>query len=336
MSGASKRVFLVTHRSFRFEAINPVPQWAATARRKRRREEMELDDPVSKNLDSLLNTTSGIAITKSKHILDKGAIDIERLRDANQASKTEGDVKAVSFHPSPTVSVMLSAGGDRRLKLYTVDGHTNPLLQTVHIPSLPISAASFHPSGSSVLLTGPRPFFFNYDLQSGVCTRSPRGLWGAFASKVDNVDHSLEKNSFSPDGRVLAVAGRRGYIYLVEWSAGSPQVVSSVKMNTGVKSLWWSTRASTSDARELYTLGDNSEVYVWDIRSRSCLKRWKDDGGFGATHITGSGQGDYLAIGYVYILPYIRMLTTFLGQSLVSLMYMGLRRFPMILQTQSH
>ena len=263
---------------------------------------MELDDNTSRNLDGLLNSTSGVTSTSSRHTLPKGTVDIERLRDANQASKTEGDVKTVSFHPSPAVSVMLSAGGDRRLKLYTVDGHTNPLLQTVHIPSLPISAASFHPSGSHILLTGPRPFFFNYDLQSGVCTKSPRGLWGTFASKVDNADHSLEKNSFSPDGRVLAVAGRRGYVYLVEWSTGSPQVVSSLKMNTGVRSIWWNTGSSPSDTRELYTLGDNSEVYVWDVRSRSCLKRWKDDGGYGATHIAGSRQGDYLAIGYVSIL----------------------------------
>lgn len=279
-----------------FESINPVPQWAATARRKRRRDEMELDDRTL-GLDSLLNSTSAIAKSSSRHELEKGTIDIERLRDANQASKTEGDVKSVAFHPSPAVSVMLSAGGDRRLKLYTVDGHTNPLLQTVHVPSLPISTASFHPSGSHVLLTGPRPFFFNYDLQSGICTKSPRGLWGTFASKVDNADHSLEKNSFSPDGRVLAVAGRRGYVYLVEWTTGSPQVVSSLKMNTGVRSLWWNTKASVTEARELYTLGDNSEVYVWDVRSRNCLRRWKDDGQYGATHITGSGQGDYLAIG---------------------------------------
>jgi U3 small nucleolar RNA-associated protein 18 len=314
----------MTHK--RFESINPIPQWAATARRKRRRHEMELDDSNSDALEGLLNSTTGIARSISRLALPKGMVDIERLRDANQASKTEGDVKTVQFHPSPVASVMLSAGGDRRLKLYTVDGHTNPLLQTVHIPSLPISAASFHPSGSHILLTGPRPFFFQYDLQSGVCTKSPRGLWGTFSSKIDNPDHSLEKNAFSPDGRVLAVAGRRGYVYLVEWTTGSPQVVSSLKMNTGVRSIWWNTRTSASNTRELYTLGDNSEVYVWDIRSRGCLKRWKDDGGYGATHIAGSGQGDYLAVGYVHSDLRIWELNSFSGRNLVSSTYMALKQ----------
>jgi U3 small nucleolar RNA-associated protein 18 len=279
----------------RFETINPIPEWAAQSKRKRKRDEMEVDDDPLKSLNNLANTTASIIDAGRKQPLPKGTIDIERLRDANQASKTEGDVKAVMFHPSATVSVMLCAGGDRRLKLFNIDGHSNPLLQTVHIPSLPMTSAVFHPSGSHILLTGPRPYFYNYNLQSGICTQSPRGLWGSFASKVDNVDHSLEKNAFSPNGDILAVAGRRGHIYLVDWTAGNTQVVASLKMNTSIKSLWWNNSAS-SDTRELYTLGENSEVYVWDIRSRKCLRRWKDDSGYGTTAITSSPSGAHLAI----------------------------------------
>ncbi|KAG8849908.1 hypothetical protein FRB91_009524 [Serendipita sp. 411] len=220
-----------------FEAINPVPQWANKSRKKRRRDEMEDDDKLLSRVEKIINTNTSDAILPStRHTLEKGIIDIERLRDGNQVSKTEGDIKAVMFHPSPSVSVMLSAGGDRRLKLFTVDGKTNPLLQTVHIPSLPIGSAVFHPSGSTVLLTGPRPFFFRYDLQSGVCSKSPRGLWGTFTSKVDDGEHSLEISAFSPAGDVLAVAGRQGRIYLVDWKSGSPQVIASFKMNTPVKS----------------------------------------------------------------------------------------------------
>lgn len=272
-----------------FETINPLPEWAAKARRKRTRDEMEGHDGV------IINSTTGGILSTGIKSLEKGSLEVERLRDANQASPTEGDVKSIMFHPSPTVSLLLSAGGDRRLKLFTVDGHTNPLLQTVHIPSLPISSAVFHPSGSSILLTGPRPFFFNYDLQSGACTRSPRGLWGTFASKPDDVDKSLEINAFSPSGEVLAVAGRRGYVHLVDWTVGSPQVVASLKMNTPVKSLWWNTASSSN--MELCSLGENSEVYVWDVRSRACQARWKDDGGYGATTIVGSPNNEYTAIG---------------------------------------
>ena len=68
----------------------------------------------------------------------------------------------------------------------------------------------------------------------------------------------MEICAFDPSGEVLAVAGRRGYIHLVDWKSGAGQVVGSLKMNAGVKDLWW-TRG------ELMTLSDKAEVYVWDV-----------------------------------------------------------------------
>ncbi|HEV7736564.1 MAG TPA: hypothetical protein VGO47_04230, partial [Chlamydiales bacterium] len=99
----------------------------------------------------------------------------------------------------------------------------------------------FHPSGSSVLLTGNRPFYYTYDLQSGNCTRSPRGLWGTHAGNPDTIDLSMENCAFNSTGDILAVAGRRGYIHIVDWRRGGGQVVAEVKTNSGVKDLWWST-----------------------------------------------------------------------------------------------
>lgn len=102
----------------------------------------------------------------------------------------------------------------------------------------------------------------------------------------------MEICAFDPSGEVLAVAGRRGYIHLVDWKSGAGQVVGSLKMNAGVKDLWW-TRG------ELMTLSDKAEVYVWDVGERKCLRRWVDDGGFGSSVIHGDESGKYLAIGYV-------------------------------------
>jgi U3 small nucleolar RNA-associated protein 18 len=67
-------------------------------------------------------------------------------------------------------------------------------------------------------------------------------------------------------------------------------------MNSGVKSLWWA-RGGASEGRELLSLGDNAEVYVWDVRERRCMRRWRDDGGFGTLVMTGDRLGKYTAIG---------------------------------------
>ena len=108
---------------------------------------------------------------------------------------------------------------------------------------------------------------------------------------------SMEICAFNPTGEVLAVAGRRGYVHLVDWRSGTGQVVGSVKMNSAVKSVWW---ARGGSGAELMSLGEDAEVYVWDVGTRRCTRRWKDEGGFGATMITGDRAGQYLGIGYVH------------------------------------
>src|SRR5882762_6630499 len=96
--------------------------------------------------------------------------------------------------------------------------------------------AQFHPLGASVLLTGQRPFYYTVDLHTGAAVRSPRGLWGGAAA---DGDRGMEVAAFSAAGDVLAVAGRRGDVHLVDWQSGAGQVVGSVRANARVRALWW-------------------------------------------------------------------------------------------------
>jgi U3 small nucleolar RNA-associated protein 18 len=85
-------------------------------------------------------------------------------------------------------------------------------------------------------------------------------------------------------------------VHLVDWKSGAAQVVGSLKMNAGVKSIWWA-KGGNNEGRELMSLSDNAEVYVWDVAERKCTRRWQDDGGFGSRIIHGDRSGKYLAIG---------------------------------------
>jgi U3 small nucleolar RNA-associated protein 18 len=112
-----------------FVKMNPTPEWATAARRKRRRKGSEVDDAdaddvnadvLTQDLDALLTSSGGILGRKSRTRLDPGVLAIERLRDANQAAPAEGEITASKFHPSPQVSMLLVASSDRRIRLFNV------------------------------------------------------------------------------------------------------------------------------------------------------------------------------------------------------------------------
>ncbi|KAJ3893402.1 WD40-repeat-containing domain protein [Lentinula edodes] len=336
-----------------FERINPEPDWATKARKKASQTN-DGDGGAEMDFNTLLSSTSGIHHSRSlrSQALAPGTIDISRLRDANQSAQNSGcgDIKSLAFHPSERVPVLCVGSSDRRVRMYNIDGHTSPLLQTLHIPSLPLSSQSsvaFHPSGSHLLLTGSRPYYFIYDLQSGTLSgsdQSKHGLWGTrfedLSASLESptsfrkrgrtrgagVDESalgnsqntsgapgMEVTAFEPrTGSILAVAGRGGYVHLVDWKSGAGQVIGSLKCSNGgggVKGLWWASPSSEryseldtgSGSREYLTvLTGDSEVYVWDVGERRCVRRWTDEGGFRGSGrvLAGSGNGSgWLAIG---------------------------------------
>jgi WD40 repeat protein len=103
--------------------MNPTPEWAtSTARRKRRRADSDAggDDVRGVDLDTLVTSSGGILGHRRRTRLDPGVLSIERLRDANQAAQAEGEVNAIQFHPSPQVSMLLTASSDRRIRLFNV------------------------------------------------------------------------------------------------------------------------------------------------------------------------------------------------------------------------
>lgn len=328
-----------------FQAINPEPEWA----KKARKITQEADENRDEAPESILSATNGILKRSKKKagkvFLAKGEIQLERLRDANQSAQESGsgEVRVVTFHPSTSASILGVATADRRIRLFNVDGHLNPLLTTLHFPNLPMTSSTsalFHPSGHSMLFSGPRPFFYTYDLPSGTATHHARGLWGTTFNNINDTSgafprrrkrggdqaggngdgESLSLTSFSTHGDLLAVAGRGGYVHLVDWKTGAGQVISSLKCSAsggggGIQGLWWvppgfsdtalgdGMVSGSSGSSKLAVLTGNAEIYLWDVGQRKCVKRWQDEGGFrsaGRVLAGGSGGAGYMAVGFVF------------------------------------
>ncbi|RUS25002.1 WD40-repeat-containing domain protein [Jimgerdemannia flammicorona] len=278
-----------------FEKIHPVPTWcklpSQTKSRKRPNrgtdsdysdEEEQRSGPEEDEDATLLRNTLGILRKDQRgRLLPQGEIEMTRLKNANQMGYSQSAVTSLSFHPN--AQVLLTSGLDKTLRLFQIDGKLNPKVQSVYLSDMPVHSSAFDPTGTTILATGRRKYFYIYDVQAGHVDKS-QGIYG-------RENKSLEKFSMSPCGRYVAFLGRDGYIVLVSYK--TKQWVANLKMNNSVRSVAWA-----QDGESLWSVGGDAEVYQWDLRnSRQCIKRWADDGGFKPCALAVSGNEEYYAVG---------------------------------------
>ncbi len=212
------------------------------------------------------------------------------------------------------------------MRLFQIDGKTNPLVQTIHIPDLPIQHASFHPSGASALIAGNRPFLYAYDLQAGRVVRSIpwRGagsMHSQSSGEDDGAELRLSDAKFQPltaeqGNRLLAIGGRRGVVHLLDWgrsgAAGGTRV-GGVRMNSALAGFAWDAASVLGDRGtgigvtgtgkdvELLTMSKEGSVHLWDIRNTGmevgCTSIWHDPGSFGAKGLEVSPNGKFWSVG---------------------------------------
>lgn len=153
---------------------------------------------------------------------------------------------------------------DRRLRLFRIDGKHNTLLKTVHVPEMPLAAAQFHPSGDSMLLLGHATAFLTYNLKTGKLRKCQTDIPGG----------SPLLYRFSPDGSILAQV-KLGSVRLLDWHSGAQYLFELQVPSSQIKDLCW------LDQHLLATFTATAEVFVWDVRTKTCISRWRDEGGFG-------------------------------------------------------
>ncbi|XP_043785841.1 U3 small nucleolar RNA-associated protein 18 homolog isoform X1 [Apis laboriosa] len=246
------------------------PKWAKLE--KINKESDDLDNEILKHSNHLEKP-------KIKN-LSKSIIDIKALSPINKQTHMEGPIiSSVEFHPSSTVALV--AGTSGILSLFQVDGIENNKLHTVQYKKFPISAAKFLRDGTEVLI-GSQYYghCHSYNLISGKTYKMllPHGIT------------NMQKYEVSPDGKLLAICGRSGEIFLLTTS--SKELISTLKMNARCRAL-----AFTPDSNMLITHGDSNEIYIWDVNNRICIHRAIDDGCLSCASIAMSPNGQFLATG---------------------------------------
>lgn len=200
--------------------------------------------------DRLLRTAGGL-LSRRNALLPHGLIEATRLKDANQQEPSNAVVQSVGFHPNG--QLLMTAGLDKKIRLFQVDGLRNPKVQSMHLEDLPIHQAAFASGGDLLVASGRRSHFYACDLHTG---KVQRVLGPAGASDLKSLESFAA--SPAPGSHLLAFLGDQGYLPLV--SLKSRQWVGNLKMNGSVRSASFS-----EDGTQLLTLGE------WPLQALWCV-----------------------------------------------------------------
>ncbi|CAD5178944.1 U3 small nucleolar RNA-associated protein 18 homolog [Musa acuminata AAA Group] len=270
--------------------LNPGTEWANVDRKYARRgiSEDESDDESDLTIargfdgaegDDILRGNDELVIKGGTKLLP-GLLEYSRLVDANAEEPSNGPINSVQFHRNG--QLLLTAGFDRRLRFFQVDGKRNPKIQSIFMEDCPVHKASFLPDGTEVIIAGRRKFFYSFDLVKASVSK--------IGPLTGREEKSLEVFEVSPDSSTIAFIGNEGYILLV--SSRTKELIGTLKMNGSARSL-----AFADGGHQLLSTGGDGHVYHWDLRTRKCIHKAVDEGSITGYALCASPDSSLFAAG---------------------------------------
>jgi len=247
----------------KFKSVVGDPAWASLDRK----EDADSDEEFFRETTNILEKKGRV------DNLSQGILEFRKLKDLNYTTHKEGAViRSTEFHPTSTVGLV--AGNNGTVSLFQVDGKENPKIQTINFQNFPIKTAKFSADGNEFIIGSQHhPHFFVYDMMVGKSIKVP------WKNKVE--EHNSQKFDISRDGKLIAFVGRFGSVHVI--SARSKEFLKTMKMNDECRALCFS-----PDSLWLYTTGESGDVYIWDLRSFTCMHRFTDSGSLTGTAIAAS------------------------------------------------
>lgn len=266
---------LPSERTIRKEEL---PGWGSESDTEEGGREEDNGELVNEEHQTLLDSSD--LVVKSSSRLPHGVLEITAMRDGNSEEPSNAVIQSVQFHRN--AQILMTAGFDKRLRLFQIDGKRNPKLQSIFLEDFPIHKAAFVPDGSKVVASSRRKHYFVYDMEGGQVQK--------INPLMGRTEKSLESFEVSPDNKQIAFLGNDGYILLS--SLATKQWVANLKMNGSVRSV-----SFAENGNHLLSTGGDGEIYHWDLRTRRCFHKGTDEGCVKSSSLAVSSDSKLFATG---------------------------------------
>ena len=239
------------------------------------------------DLEKLLRTNKSI-VNENKILTTS---NILKYQQCPQVTKLPGYqhisiMSTINFHPS-NKEILLTSGLDKKLKIFNINysgNFSSKLIKTINTLDIPIFSVKFI-SNDDIIITGRRKHYYLYNLEKQNLTR----IEGNFALSSNKIN-SLEKCFVGIDSNIYSFGDNYGNIYL--YDINTKRFKYDIKISSSINSICF------DDKNYLYAVGDQSEIYIYDLRKyRNCLKKVNDYGNFYTNCMDISKNYNYLATG---------------------------------------
>ena len=246
------------------------------------KENQEGDD-----LEKLLRTNKSL-INENKILT---STNILKYQQCPQVTKLPGYqhisiMSTINFHPR-NKEILLTSGLDKKLKIFNInysENFTSKLVKTINTLDIPIFSVKFI-SNEDIIITGRRKHYYLYNLEKQNLTR----IEGNFALSSNKIN-SLEKCFVGLDSNIYSFGDNYGNIYL--YDINTKRFKYDIKISSSINSICF------DDKNYLYAVGDQSEIYIYDLRKyRNCLKKVNDYGNFYTNCMDISNNYNYIGTG---------------------------------------
>ena len=239
------------------------------------------------DLENLLRTNKSI-LNENKILTNSNNL---KYQPCPQVTKLPGYqhisiMSTINFHPNKK-EILLTSGLDKKLKIFNInyeDNFYSKLVKTINTLDIPIFSVKFI-SNEDIIITGRRKHYYLYNIENQHLSR----IEGNFALSSNKIN-SLEKCFVGIDSNIYSFGDNYGNIYL--YDINTKRFKYDIKISSSINSICF------DDKNYLYAVGDQSEIYIYDLRQyRNCLKKVNDYGNFYTNCMEISYDYNYIATG---------------------------------------